>query len=395
MIPRLLNPLTNHSFLLFGARGTGKSCLLRELFREQIVLNVDLLDPGEFSSLNVSPGELSARISSFKRTSHGSGPKWVVIDEIQKIPKLLDLVHWHIENSKGQLLFAITGSSARKLKRGAANLLAGRALVYHLFPFTARELGDAFDLDQALAWGTLPEVFNTNEDLLKRKILQAYAHTYLREEVQAEQLIRALDPFHLFLKIAAQMSGKIINFSKIAVEAGTSDKSVKEYFRILEDTLLGFFLPPFHRSIRKRQRQQPKFYFIDLGIERSLALLLQQSVLPRTSYYGELFEKWLIAEIYKMCHYLDNDFSLSYLRTKDGAEIDLIIERPGMPTALIEIKSSSQISEADTLPLAKLAGDLTNVECFCLSQDPFPKVYGIVNTLPWREGLKAIGLWIE
>ena len=340
MYKRQVNILKKHSFFLFGARGTGKSSLLEELFKNEPCLNIDLLKPSEFDILNRDPKELTRRIEALPAET-----KWVILDEVQRIPKLLNLVHYHIEKSKKQLFFALTGSSARKLKRGSANLLAGRAIVYSLFPFTHLELEKDFSLSHALEWGTLPEVVNQEDQELKRKILQAYTHTYLREEVQAEQLIRNLDPFHQFLPIAAQMSGNIVNYSKIASQCGTSDNSVKEYFNILEDTLLGFSLPAFHESVRKRQRQSPKFYLFDNGVRRSLANLLKVPVVPQTSAYGNAFENWLICEIHRLISYAENDYSLSYLRASGDAEIDLVIDRPGMKRAIVEIKSSTQVRE--------------------------------------------------
>lgn len=385
MYRRLCNPSNSRSFFLFGSRGTGKSSLIREHFKGQNILNIDLLRPQEFDILNRDPEELTRRIEAFS-----SPTPWIILDEVQKIPKILDLVHYHIEQKK--VKFALTGSSARKLKRGSANLLAGRALVYSLFPLTSIELEKDFSLEHALQWGTLPEIINEKDAAIKRKILEAYTHTYLREEIQQEQLIRSLDPFHQFLAIAGQMNGKIINYSKIASECGASDHSVREYFRILEDTLLGFHLPAYHESIRKRQRQNPKFFIFDNGVARSLASHLQIPVVSKTSAYGEAFETWLINEIMRLSVYNEKDFSLSYLRTKDDAEIDLIIERPGMPRALIEIKSSTSVKPEDVSMLNRFVNDMKKAEAFCLSLDPAPKKIGNVNVLPWERGLREIGV---
>ncbi len=391
MYSSTVNISKKHSFFLFGARGTGKSCLLQRLFEPEKILWIDLLQPSEFEILNREPGDLSRRIEALNpKQTH------IIIDEIQRIPKLLNLVHHHIESSKQsnkkRILFGLTGSSARKLGRGSANLLAGRALVYSLFPLTHIELENDFNMDHSLQWGTLPEVVNEPDVEIKRKILQAYTHTYLKEEVQAEQLIRKLDPFHLFLSIAAQMSGKIINYSSIARECGASDASVREYFHILEDTLIGFHLAPFHESIRKRQRQNPKFYIFDNGVLRSLSSRLTIPLASRTSSYGDAFENWLICEVYRLISYAENDFALSYLRTKDDAEIDLIIERPGLPKALVEIKSVTHIDSHDLTSLKAFARDVGNSEAFCLSQDPNSKIIDGIKVLPWRLGLKELGL---
>jgi predicted AAA+ superfamily ATPase len=387
MFVRLPKLSRSHSFFLFGARGTGKSSLLQAVFDQDRVLYIDLLLPEEFATLNRNPSELSLRIDRFKSVPDGL----VIIDEVQRIPKLLDLVHHHMQ--RDSIRFALTGSSARKLKRGAANLLAGRALMYNLFPLTHIELAQDFSLDHALNWGTLPAVCNEGDPAIKRKILQAYAHTYLKEEVQAEQLIRALDPFHLFLAVAGQMSGKLINYSAISRECGASDYSVREYFSILEDTLLGFYLPPFHESIRKRQLHAHKFFLFDPGVKRALINLLNVPVVPQSSVYGDAFEEWLTVEIFRLINYRESDFKLSYLRTKDGAEIDLIIDRPGLPRAVVEIKSSKSIGPEHVKNVSRLSRDLSNTQAYCLSLDEAPKRIDNVEVLHWRDGIRELGIW--
>lgn len=211
--------------------------------------------------------------------------------------------------------------------------------------------------------------------------------------MQAEQLIRALDPFHLFLAIAGQMSGKIINSSAISRECGASDYLVREYFSILEDTLLGFHLPAFHESVRKRQLRAPKFFLFDPGVKRSLAGMLQVPVVPQSSAFGDAFEEWLTVEIHRLIHYRESDFSLSYLRTKDGAEIDLVIERPGLPRALVEIKSSRAVTPEQVTHVSKLARDISNAQAYCLSLEEVPKRIGNVDVLPWRQGIQELGIW--
>lgn len=179
------------------------------------------------------------------------------------------MAHQQIES--GRFRFALTGSSARKLKHGGANLLAGRAHVFHLYPLVARELKERFSLRDALLWGTLPRLYSLGSEEDKRDFLRSYAHTYLQEEITQEQVVRRLDPFRRFLLVAAQMSGQVINFAKVARDVGSSIPTVQSYFQILEDTLVGFFLESFHESIRKRQRGNPKFYFFDMGIQRALS----------------------------------------------------------------------------------------------------------------------------
>ncbi len=213
-----------------------------------------------------------------------------------------------------------------------------------------------------------------------------------KEEIQAEQIVRNLEPFRNFLEVAAQSNSKIISYANIARNVNVGIKTVQSYFQILEDTLLGFLLQPFHLSIRKRQRQNPKFYFIDTGIARALSRTLTLDIKPHTSQYGDLFEQFIILEIYKRSNYKMNDYRFSYLRTKDNAEIDLIIERPDMPLALIEIKSSKHIDHTQLRTISRFRQDIAQCDAFCLSQDPIARTYNGIQILPWQQGLEALGL---
>lgn len=385
MFNRSIKLSKNNSFFLFGARGTGKTFLLKEDFKSPQALYIDLLTPEQNETYSLRPQALVEQLAALE-----SETEWIVIDEIQKIPKLLDVVHQQIESSRFK--FALSGSSARKLKRGGANLLAGRAFVNHLYPLTARELGGQFSLDAALAWGTLPRLFAFESDADKRDFLRTYAHTYLKEEITAEQVVRRLDPFRRFLVVAAQMSGQIINYSKIAREVGASTPTVQTYFQILDDTLVGFLLEPFHESIRKRQLGNPKFYFFDSGVQRALNNTLTVELKPQTYAFGAAFEHFVINEINRLQSYAKKDYRFSYLRTKDGVEIDLIIERPGLKRALVEIKSTARVAEDDVRALQQLGNDVPNSEAFCLSLDPTPKKIGAVACFPWLAGLEELGL---
>ncbi len=385
MYNRLIRLPEKSSFFLFGARGSGKTHLLKAHFSSRKVLYLDLLDPETFQTLSLRPKSLVEQLEALPKVI-----QWVIIDEIQKIPSLLDVVHQQIE--LGRFKFALTGSSARKLKHGGANLLAGRAFVYHLFPLTAREIGAEFSLPRALRWGTLPRLFSLKSDEDKRDYLRSYAHTYLQEEITQEQVVRRLDPFRRFLFIAAQMSGQIVNFAKIAREAGTTVPTVQSYFQILEDTLIGFLLDSFHESVRKRQRENPKFYFFDTGVLRALGQTLSVDLPSHTYAFGTAFEHFIINEIQRLQSYGKKDFRFSYLRTKDGVEVDLIIERPGKKRALVEIKSTDRVQPDDLRALKRLAPDIVHSEAFCLSLDPVAKKIEGVRCLPWQRGLEALGL---
>jgi predicted AAA+ superfamily ATPase len=385
MFNRHLQLPKDHSFFLFGARGTGKTHLLKSRFQNENVLFVDLLDPELEARYTLDPNRLRNQIRGMP-----TKPEIVVIDEVQKVPKLLDLVHQMIESDHQH--FALSGSSARKLRHGSANLLAGRALMNYLYPLTHRELGEAFNLDDVLQWGSLPQIFLYQDDQVKADYLRTYSHLYLKEEIQQEQIIRKLDPFRRFLGVAAQMNGFILNFSKIAREVGTSTPTIQNYFQILEDTLIGFLLEPFHESVRKQQRANPKFYLIDTGIARALANQLTLPLRPQTYQYGIAFEQFIMNELFRLNQYAKKDYRLSYLTTKSGNEIDVVLERPGMPRALIEIKSTRNLSEQDLKGFISIASDIPNSEAFCFSQDPMRQNIQGIQCLPWIEGIQEVGL---
>ncbi len=390
MLNRLLNPLKDNSFFLFGARGTGKSFLLHHLLPHDQTLIIDLLEPLTMEQYSLEPERLKGVIAGFQ-----SNLKWVLIDEVQKLPKLLDMVHAILEEKSRageKLNFALTGSSARKLKRNNANMLGGRAFEFNLFPLTHLELGESFSLNSVLHWGALPKVTQFDTDEQRRLYLQGYHSTYLKEEIAEEQVVRHLEPFRKFLFVAAQSNGTIINFSNIGRDVGVSTVTVQSYFQVLEDTLLGFFLESFHESVRKRQRQNPKFYLFDIGVQRALARVSSIPLAAGTYAYGRTFEHFIIAEIFRLQRYLNKDWQLSYLRTKDDAEIDLIIERPGLPRALIEIKSTTKIRSEDLTTLVKFLPDFPKCEALCLSNDPTPQIINGVHVLPWQLGMRELGL---
>ena len=385
MFQRTVKLPKTQSFFLFGPRGSGKSTLLNDRFSVKDTHFINLLIPSEEDRFARSPELFQAEIEALS-------PKItnIVVDEIQKVPKLLDLVHHMIETAKNKRRFILTGSSARKLKRGKANLLAGRAVTKNLFPLTQLELADAFDLDSALAWGTLPKIFSLENDKERMEFLQTYALTYLKEEIQLEQLVRNLDPFRRFLEVAAQSDGKIVNYLNIARDTGTDSKTVKSYYGVLEDTLLGFYLESFHTSVRKRIKVSPKFYFFDLGVSRALSRQLTMKAARSTSYYGELFERLVVLELYRQESYLNREYRLTFLQTEDDAEIDVVVERPGKPLALIEIKSTHQVRQDMLRRLAHFQKDFPKASFYCFSNDPIEKKFGKISALPWRKGLSVL-----
>ncbi len=378
---RLMTLPQNYSFFLFGARGVGKSTLIRKTFSAKRCFWIDLLKPSSENRYAKNPEVLWEEVRALSDSvTH------IVIDEVQKVPKLLDVVHALIESSKK--IFVLTGSSARKLKAGGANLLAGRAFVKKLYPFSFLELKKQFHLDQGLAMGMLPKAwdFNTKND--QYDFLESYTYTYLKEEVWAEHLVYKLEPFRKFLEVSAQSNGKLVNYANIARDCSVDEKTVKTYFSILEDTWVGFMLEPYQHSFRKRLSRTPKFYFFDVGVARTLARTLRIPLTPQTFAYGDYFEQFVITEIYKLVQYFHPDYRLNFLRTKDDLEIDLVIERPGLPLLFIKIKSATQVDELMLSALKRIQPDFPDAEYCCLSNDPIPKIFSNgVKAYPWEEGL--------
>ena len=388
MRPRLLKCSKTHSFFLFGARATGKSSYLESFWGPSFsedktpLLWIDLLDPEREKELSLRPSSLEAEINGLKVK-----PSFIVIDEIQKAPQLLNVVHRLIQKKK--LKFALTGSSARKLKIEESNLLAGRAFLYKLYPLTFLELGKDFNLLQVLQRGSLPEVFNLKDKKEQTLYLKSYVQTYIKEEIVSEQIIRNIKPFRFFLEVAGQCNGMILNYSKIAREAGIDYKSCARYFEILEDTFLGFHLYPYSSSIRKQQSKSPKFYLFDLGVARALSGLLDVEIDPSTYSFGNSFEHFLILEIYRLNEYFQSGYKLSYFRSKDGVEIDLILEK-GKEKTLVEIKSKEKVLPHDLKSLKNVRNSFAPKRQFLLSLDKRRRLEEGVLMVHWKEGLKEI-----
>lgn len=381
MIPRLLKLPDDESFFLFGPRGVGKTTLLKHLPWFPQALYINLLKPGDEMRFARQPGELESIVKALPAEK-----EHIIIDEVQKVPRLLDVVHDLIETTDKK--FILTGSSARKLKHGGANLLAGRAFVFNLHPFTYFELTQTVQLVDCLRFGMLPKIFEYDSNEKKQLYLEAYTNTYLKEEIWAEQFIRELDPFRRFLEVAAQSNGKIVNFSNLARDVGTSDKNIQKYFSILEDTLLGFFLEAFQHSFRKRLSKTPKFYFFDTGVVRALTAQLSLPLQTSTSQFGDVFEHFIILQVIQLSSYFHREYRFSYLKTKDDVEIDLIVERPGLPLLFIEIKSSENVQPEHLNTLKKIANDFGNCEAICLSRDVYARQLDGIKIYPWAEGLK-------
>jgi len=317
------------SFFLFGPRGTGKSTWLRQAFPKSLYL--DLLDTSLALELTRDPHRLEALVAH-----HPKRQEWVVLDEIQKIPALLDEVHRLMEG--GGRRFALCGSSARKLKRGGADLLAGRALTLNMEGFSFAELKASYDWERALQWGTLPMVHR--EPRHAADILNAYVHTYIREEIKEEGIVRQAPPFLRFLQVAGLFNGQTVNASNIAREAGVPRASVDNYFSILVDTLLGHFLPAYQPGLKVRERSHSKFYWFDPGVARAAAGLLFEP-LDRT-WKGWALETLVFHELRVYNEVRRKHRRIAYYRTAAGTEVDFVIEtrrrQPGVRSSLVCIE---------------------------------------------------------
>jgi len=312
----------NRSAFLWGPRKTGKTTLLKQKFKD--ALWIDLLDYNVYFEINKNPAYL-------RQIVEASGKRVVVVDEVQKIPAILDEVHWLIENKRVQ--FILCGSSARKLRRVSGGLLGGRAWRYELFPLVTKEIGfKNIDLKRILLYGLIPAHYlSPNPDM----DLKAYVNDYLKEEIQAEAVVRKLSNFSRFLYYAAITNAQLLNYSNVARECGVSAKTVIDYYCILEDTLIGRTLHPWTKRKKRRLIETSKFYFFDTGI--ITPLLNRKDIAEGTMEYGFLFENFIVNECFAYSKYSQKDFSLYFYRTAAGNEVDLIL---GEGEVAIEIKSS-------------------------------------------------------
>ena len=312
------------TFFLWGPRQTGKSTLLRVTY--PAAPRIDLLQSDTFHRYLQQPSLLREEV-------HKTAPPFVIIDEIQKLPVLLDEVHWLHENYGTR--FALCGSSARKVRHGHANLLGGRALRFELHGLVSVELGDAFDLQQVLNQGYLAGIFGRRHH---RKLLRSYVADYLKEEIVAEGLTRNLPSFSEFLTVAALDDTGVVNFSNIARECAVSPPTVRNYYEILVDTLLGRFLPAFRFRPKRRVQAAAKFYFADVGVVNALAR--RGEVQPRTEVFGKAFENWVFHELAAYLDYADRDDEISYWRLSSGSEVDFVVGRAKLA---IEVKGTALV----------------------------------------------------
>jgi predicted AAA+ superfamily ATPase len=367
-----LEEIETESLFLWGARQTGKSTLLHTLF--PTARYYDLLKADEFARLNIDPSKLRQEVEMMDEGSI------VIIDEVQKIPALLDEVHWLMTNH--DIHFILCGSSARKLRRCGANLLGGRAIREELFPLVSAEIPD-FDLNRALNNGMIPRHYLVGNP---QRRLQAYIGDYLQQEIIAESIVRKLQSFTRFLEVAAISDSEIINYTNIAKDCGVSSKSVKEYFSILEETLLGYFVPAYTKTVKRRLIQSPKFYYFDVGIVNHL--LKRTPLRPGTSEYGHAMEHLIIQELKAYLGYSHSEKQLTYWHTLDNKyEVDAII---GNAEYAIEVKSSNNASSSDTKGLKAFGEEHPNAKLILISMDEYPKMMNGIEVWPARQFLERL-----
>lgn len=366
------------SVLLLGPRQTGKSTLITETLKPDLTVN--LADEQTYVDFARNPLELQSRLL-------GKKYRTVFIDEIQRLPSLLNTIQGILDQKSNRIKFYLTGSSARKLRRGHANLLPGRIHVFHLGPLTAGELGYALDTPRALATGTLPGIY-TEQSLTERiRTLRSYSATYLKEEIQSEALTRNLEGFSRFLYLAANCSGQFLDLSKLSSESQIPRQSAVRYFEILEDTLIIQRCASFAKSARRRLIQHPKYYFFDTGVLNALLGNFEASEDRK----GNLFEHLFFNQVRSSAYHKDLDVQISTYRTEHGAEVDLILEI-GKEVIAIELKASRHVSGRELRGLKNFQ-EFYGKRCglFIAYLGSESKKIEDVTILPWQKVLQEIG----
>ncbi|MBU1085765.1 MAG: ATP-binding protein [Candidatus Beckwithbacteria bacterium] len=375
MYPRLLKPVKGKSFFLFGPRGTGKTTWVKARFPNAIFF--DLLDSKTYTELLARPERLEQYLPP-------DYTDFVIIDEIQRVPDLLNEVHRLMESRK--IKFVLTGSSARKLRRGGHNLLAGRALTYRMYPLTTYEMGGDFDLAKAVLGGMLPLAQVDHY----QKYLNSYIKTYLEQEVLQEGLTRNLAAFTRFLETASFSQGQMLNMASVAREAEIERTTVMGYFEILQDLLIGYLLPVFTKRAKRRLVSHPKFYFFDTG--------LYQIIRPRGPYDtdfevgGISLETLVFQELMAMNDLLNLDYKLYYYRTATGVEVDFVMYGKRGIMA-IEVKSSDKFQSKMISGLKKFSLDYPEAKLFLFYGGKRKMYVDGVTVLPVEWACRTIGKW--
>jgi predicted AAA+ superfamily ATPase len=363
------------STFLWGPRKTGKSTYLKRKFPNSLVY--DFLKTDLFLEFSRNPSLLREQLLAQKDEvlKHP-----VILDEVQKVPQILDEVHWLIENRN--LRFILCGSSARKLKRGQVNLLGGRAWRYEMFPLTSVEAGD-IDLLRALNHGMIPIHYLQNN---YQKSLKAYVRDYLKEEVFHEGLTRNIPAFSRFFEAMGYSHGQLINYSNIARECGVDSKTVKEYYQILIDTLLGTLVPPYKkRQDRRVILKASKFYLFDVGVAGNI--MKRQIKEEKGEWFGQAFEHFIFMEILAHCSYSELDYDICFWRTKSGLEVDFIL---GNGEVAVEVKGTSRVDTRDFNALLAFIRTYSPRRAYVVCNEKAKRIHRGITVIPWREFLQDL-----
>jgi predicted AAA+ superfamily ATPase len=364
------------SAFLWGPRQTGKTTWLRSTFPQSAYF--DLLQSEVFLSFLKQPHLFREAVLALPARQRREQP--IIVDEVQKVPALLDEVHWLIENQRCQ--FLLCGSSARKLRRGGVNLLGGRAWRYEMFPLTTHEV-EGFDLLRALNRGLLPPHYF---DAQAQRSLAAYVQDYLKSEVMAEGLVRNLPAFARFLDALGYSHGELVNCSNIARDCAVDSKTVRGYFDVLADTLLGRWVPPFtRRPGRGIISATEKFYLCDVGLAGHLCQ--RQITAPRGESFGRAFEHFILMELWAYRAYGEKSFDIHFWRTKSGLEVDFVL---GGGEVAVETKGSPRVESAELRGLLAFAAEHRPRKAIVVSNEPLARRHGPVLVLPWREFVRAL-----
>lgn len=376
MLERILRvaDAEEESVFLFGARQTGKTTLLLNLFPKNKFY--DLLETDTFERLRRNPALLRQELANV-----GKG-EIVIIDEIQLIPELLNEVHWLI--TRQGIHFILSGSSARKLRRKGVNTLGGRAVRNILYPLVSAEVDD-FDIIKAVNRGMLPTHYLATSERQVLKRMQAYISVYLKEEIAAEALVRKLASFNRFMEVAALTDGEMVNYNNIAQDCGVDAKTVKEYFAILEETLIGYMVPAFTRTVKRRLNQAPRFYYFDVSLPNYL--LHRHDIQPGGADFGHAFEHLMIQELTAFLGYHDSEAVLSYWHTYSGYEVDAVI---GDADVAIEFKSVREVQSKHLKGLKAFKEEHPKARLIIVSLDVAPRLFNGVEVMPVNQFLQEL-----